>query len=101
MTEQKRPWWVQILRPRFFTPKGFRVVAAALAVLFLVCHAVGLRSYTCVLCGQSPTGDPADALAYGLGALYILVYVAFVVATPILALASLILQTIQFIVARR
>ena len=52
-----KKWWSEILRPRFFTPKGFRILAGAFAVVFLTCHAVGLRSYTCVLCGQSPTGD--------------------------------------------
>jgi len=96
-----RRWWSEILRPRFFTPKGFRILAGAFAVVFLACHVVGLRSYTCVLCGQSPTGDSADVLAFGLGALYLMLYAAFVVATPILALASLVFGGIEAIARRR
>ena len=100
MAERRRAWWVGIFRPRFFTPRGFGVVAAAFVVAFLICHAAGLRSYTCALCGQSPTGDPADVAAYALGLLYIAFYAACVVAAPILAIASLIFRGLE-LAARR
>ena len=100
MSERHRAWWVRILRPRFFTPKGFGTVAAAFVVAFLVCHVAGLRSYTCALCGQPPTGDAADGAAYALGLLYIVFYTACIVAAPILAIASLIFRGLE-VVARR
>ena len=64
-------------------------------MLFLVCHAVGLRSYTCVLCGQAPSGDATDVLALGLGCLYVLAYFLFVVGSPTLALASVIFRVFE------
>ena len=101
MTAQTRLWWDALLRPRFFTPQGFRAVAAALTVAFLACHAAGLRAYTCVLCGTSPTGDVADRWACGLGFLYMVFYYAFVLGAPTLLLASLIFRGVQLLVRVR
>ena len=95
MTTQPRSWWDALLRPRFFTPQGFQAVAAALTAAFLACHAVGLRAYTCVLCGTSPTGDVADRWACGLGFLYMVFYYAFVLGAPTLLLASLIFRGLR------
>ena len=92
MAERKWRWRRLLLPRRLVTPRGFALLAAELAVLFLVCHAFGLRRYTCVLCGQSPTGDPADVVSSALGCLYILAYFLFVVGSPALALASLIFR---------
>jgi len=99
--ETTQSWWRSILRPRFFTPRGFRIVAATLLVAFLACHLAGLRSYTCVLCGQAPTGDPADPVAFSLGALYLILYAGFAIGAPILALASLLFQGIDWALSRR
>lgn len=88
MNATQQTWWQKALRPRLFSPLGFLMLAVGLALVFLGCQLVGLRSYTCVLCGQSPSGNPADGAAYSLGCLYILAYFGAVVAAPIFGLAA-------------
>jgi len=101
MGEQQQAWWRGWLRPRFFSPRGFQALAAAFTVVFLACHVLGLRAYTCVLCGQAPTGDAAARWAFGLGCLYILFYYAFVLGAPTLLLASLLLGALERLARRR
>lgn len=95
MTAKDRTWWDALLRPRFFSPHGFQILAAGLTLAFLACHAAGLRAYTCVLCGTSPTGDVADRWSCGLGSLYMVFYYAFVLGAPTLILASFILRGLE------
>ena len=90
MNGHGRTWWQKALRPQLFSPLGFVMLAVGLALVFVACHLAGLRSYTCVLCGQSPSGNPADGPACSLGCLYVLAYFGAVVAAPILALAAVI-----------
>ncbi|MFW6161200.1 MAG: hypothetical protein ACODAJ_00435 [Planctomycetota bacterium] len=101
MSEDRRGWVARALRPRWFSPRGFRLTAAALVVLFVAVEAAGLRAYTCVLCGQAPTGDPADAVAFGLGALYLVSYGGAVLAAPVLAIGSLVFAGLERLRRRR
>ena len=100
METSKLGWRTFLFPKRLVTPRGFAAVAATFAVLFLVCHALGLRSYTCVLCGQSPTGDAADVMACMLGAVYMLAWFLFVVGSPTLALASAIFRGLEWLPRR-
>jgi hypothetical protein len=76
------------LMGEFFTPKYFVVRAVALALFFFVAHILGLREYTTFLTGT--TGRPGVNLETSalLGTIYICLYLGFMVAAPILALAA-------------
>jgi len=70
------------------SPRGLVVRAAVVALLFAVAHAAGLRAYTSILSGTSPTGNPADVGAALLGCVYVFLYFAFVLAVPIALIAA-------------
>ena len=72
------------------TPAGLLTRAAILAVIFLLCHAAGWRDYATVLCGTDPSSGATHLQAF-LGLIYVLAFLAFTVAAPILALASAVL----------
>jgi hypothetical protein len=74
---------------RLVSPGALLVSAALLAAGFGVCHAVGWRAYTCVLCGSLPAGVSAGAAIVG-GGLYVLTYFATVVFAPILVLTAVL-----------
>jgi len=86
----KRRWWHALFYSRVFSPKGFLLRAAGLAVLFLIVHVLGWRGYTSILCGTSPTGRPSDAKATLFGVAYAGLYLAGVTLVPVLVLASAI-----------
>ncbi|MFT3768593.1 MAG: hypothetical protein QM820_24365 [Minicystis sp.] len=63
-------------------------MAAVIAALFAGAHVLGLRPYTAILSGTAPPGAGGGE-AIILGLLYVLLYFAFVVGAPILAIAAL------------
>ena len=71
-----------------FTPRGMLLRAAALVVVFGICHVAGLRQYTAVLSGSSPGGTQPGALEAVLGGAYVAAYLASVIVAPILAIAA-------------
>ena len=73
---------------RLLSPKGLLTRAAMLALVFLLCHAAGLREYTSVLSGTVPAGATGRVIAVGLAALYLFSYFAFVLLVPVMVLAS-------------
>lgn len=78
----------------FFSPRGFLDRAIMLLLLFAICHFAGLREYTCVISGTSPTGDPADTFASLLGLAYFATYSLALLAAPIFAIAAILLKLI-------
>ena len=79
-----------LLRARLFSPGGFLLRAAVLTALFLAAHLAGLREYTSIICGTSPTGRQADVAAVTLGAAYGVLYFLFVLAVPALVIGAAI-----------
>lgn len=70
------------------SPRGLVVRAAELAAFFGVCHILGMREYTSVLCGMPPVaGGSRELYAFG-GMIYILAYLSFVAVVPILLIAA-------------
>lgn len=78
------------VRAPMFTPQGFVVRALLLTLIFLILELLGLRAYTCILCGSSPTGGAADSTLAILAVIYILSYFAAVLLVPILLIAAAI-----------
>ncbi len=70
-----------------FSPKGLIVRAAVLSAVFLICHLIGLREFTTILCGTYPS-TIMPVLAAGLGFVYVLMYLAFTVVVPVLLIAA-------------
>jgi hypothetical protein len=89
MPETDEKNWNRFLSGKLFSPAGFLFRAVILAVIFLIMELLGLRTYTSVLSGASPSGMVGDKISAVLGWLYIIFYFGFVVLTPILLLASL------------
>lgn len=74
-----------------FSPRGLLIRAAIISVVYLLARLAGLREYTTIISGTSPTGDVSDWWSAGLGVLYVTLYLAFVLAVPVLLIAAALL----------
>ena len=88
-------WYRRASRFALVSPRGFLVLAATLAALFLVCHLAGWREQTSVLCGQLPKGGAEADWALATGLAYALFYFALVLIVPILVLAAGVFALLQ------
>jgi hypothetical protein len=79
---------IRLWRAPMFSPLGFVARAALIAIVYFAANAVGLRAYTTVLSGTSPTGDPTDYLSLFAGCAYVILHFLFVVGVPILLAAA-------------
>jgi hypothetical protein len=70
------------------SPHGLLSCAAILTLTFMFMHLLGLREYTTIISGTSPTGDPQDWFAALIGVFYILFYLAFTMLVPLLLIAA-------------
>lgn len=99
---QKSSWtpWFGLIRAPLFSPRGFLVRAGIISIAYLFCNALGLRAYTSILSGTSPTGGAIDLFDIVLAFTYMLIYFAFVLGVPILILASGFLAAGQSVLTR-
>ena len=81
----------QIIPLEIWTPKGFVVRAAIIALFFAVCHLLGWREHTSFLCGTTGSTSAGGHLSAVLGVIYIVAYLGFVLVAPMLVLAASIL----------
>ena len=89
MGDERRGWRGWVKAP-MLSPLGLLLRAGAIAAVFAVLHALGLREYAAILSGSSPTGGPADAVAAVLALAYILFWFAFVLGVPVLVLGAVL-----------
>lgn len=82
-------------RAEFLSPKDMLQRAAAISGLFLVVHLAGFREDTSVLNGTIGSVALGWDLSTFLAAIYIMVYLAFVIVVPVLVLAATILTVWQ------
>ena len=75
-------------RTPMFSPKGFLTRAAALVVLFAVCHLAGLKEYTSVLCGMPATAGTSKETAAFLGIAYVMTYFMVIIGVPMLVIGA-------------
>lgn len=78
-------------RAEFLSPQDMIQRAAAISGLFLVVHLAGFRDFTSVLNGTIGSLALGWNLSAFLAAVYIMLYLAFVVLVPVLVLAALVL----------
>jgi hypothetical protein len=71
-----------------FSPHGLVARAAIITLIFCIAHLAGLREYTTIISGTSPTGDVRDFWAIFLGAGYTMLYLAFSLVVPALLIAA-------------
>jgi hypothetical protein len=78
-------------RAEFLSARDLLQRAGGISGLFLLAHLAGLREFTSVLNGT--TGSLAAGVKLGafLAAVYILLYLAFVILVPVLVLAAALL----------
>ncbi|HPS02834.1 MAG TPA: hypothetical protein PLA90_14945 [Candidatus Sumerlaeota bacterium] len=86
---------LRILRAPFFSPLGFLIRALAIASVCGLLNLWGLRDYTSVVCGTSPSGNLADKTSILLGMFYAVVYFASYVGAPLFLLAAGILALLE------
>jgi hypothetical protein len=86
---------------RFFTPRGFVVSAVQVSVVFLLLDLAGLRSCTTIFIGAAPAAGWVGRVAAGLGFAYIVFYLAFTVAVPVLLIAAVLLRLSGRVTTRR
>jgi len=83
MQAKGRGWGGEFCSTRYFLMR-----ALALGALFLVAHLAGLREYTTFLSGTAANPEAGLRWSSFLGMVYIVLYLGFVVAAPILILAA-------------
>ena len=79
----------------FLSPRDMLQRAAAIAGSFLLVHLAGLRDFTSVLNGTIGSLALGWDLSAFLAAVYIMLYLAFVILVPVLILAAIILAAWQ------
>ena len=75
--------------------KGFLIRAAIICGVFAICHLLGLREYTSVLCGTPPSGWMSREMGAFFGLLYILLYFAVVLVVPVLVIGAGVFAALQ------
>lgn len=78
-----------------FSPRWLLIRGILLLGLFLILELAGFRDYTCVICGTSPTGNPADQNSIILGMFFVILYFGATMAAPIFLLSSLFSRLLQ------
>jgi len=82
-------------RAEFLSARDLLQRAMAISALFLAAHLAGLRAFTSVLNGTVGSLVVEVKLGAFLAAVYILLYLAFVIVVPVLVLAAVILMVGQ------
>lgn len=84
-----------VRRAEFLSPRDLWQRAGVISVLFLLAHLAGLREFTSTLNGTVGSTAVDVKLGTFLAGVYILLYLAFVILVPVLALAAIILTVGQ------
>jgi hypothetical protein len=82
----------RMLRARGFPPAGMVARALLIALAFGVCHLLGWREHTTFLSGTAASADASLQRTSTLGVIYLVAYFGFVLLTPILILAAMLLK---------
>ena len=83
------------------SPKGMIIRGILIAIVFAVCHALGLREHTSFLSGTSASIETSLNTSAILGVTYIASYFGFVILTPILLIAAGIQALLNLHLRRR
>ena len=81
----------RIWKSEAFSPTAFIVRALVIAVFFCISELLGLREYTSFLSGTSANLTVSWQTSATLGLIHLLLYVAFVLLTPIFLITAALL----------
>lgn len=86
-------FWKKLILEKagFLSPKDLLQRAFFLCVLYFLAHLAGLREYTSVLNGTVGSVALGWNLSAFLAAIYIMLYLAFVILVPVMILAAVLL----------
>ncbi len=87
MSDMPKDWTRRVPFLRLVTPGGLLKAAVTLVVVYVVLHLLEWREYTGFLSGTIAPGAAGTRQAV-MGAFYVFAYLGFVLAVPILLLAS-------------
>jgi undecaprenyl pyrophosphate phosphatase UppP len=90
----------QWIKAPLFSPRGFTVRAIIIALLFAVCHSLGLREYTSFISGTPTSADTSLQTSAVIGLIYMASYFAFVLLTPILLVAAAVQAVLERLLRR-
>jgi hypothetical protein len=100
LAAKKPPGRLSRLLGPALSPHGLLSRAVAVAAAFFICHLAGLRAYTTIISGTSPSGDPKDYVSAALGVLYVVFYVGVTMLVPALLIAAVVLAACFRLAAR-
>lgn len=85
----------ELIRAPFLSPPGLVARALLLAVLFVGCELAGWREHTTFISGTAASADAGINSSVTFGLIYMLAYFGFVLGTPILLIAAVLLGTLR------
>jgi hypothetical protein len=80
--------WKRLFRAELLSPVGFLAVAGLIMLAYGAVEAAGWREHTTFISGTTASADMRWQASAARGLAYMLVYFAFVLLAPILALAA-------------
>jgi hypothetical protein len=90
----------QWIKAPLFSPRGFTARAALIALLFALCHLLGLREHTSFISGTPTSADTSLQTSAILGVIYMVSYFSFVLLTPIFLIAAAIQAQLERLLSR-
>ena len=84
-----QPGWIKTWsKAPVLSPRGMILRGMLVALVFAVCHGLGLREHTSFLSGTSASIETSLNTSAVLGVTYIATYFGFVIFAPILVIAA-------------
>lgn len=97
----KRPNGTKEKAGKLLFPMLLILLALVLALIFLACHALGLRQHTSSLFGMVSTPGVDDELLAGLGLVYVICHMIFFTLVPVLVLGAGLFFLLEWMMGRR
>jgi TRAP-type C4-dicarboxylate transport system permease small subunit len=94
-------WWRLLYHSPLLSPRGLLLRALVVLAVFIALHLAGLREYTSIFSGTSPTDTIPGAGDRALGLIYALFYLLAVVAVPVTVIAAALLFLAVLMIQRR
>jgi hypothetical protein len=85
----------EIIRAPLFSPLGLFARGLLLAVFFGTCELAGWREHTTFLSGTAASAEGGINSSVTFGLIYMLAYFGFVLGTPILFIAAVLLSVLR------
>ncbi len=95
MSPFKESKFYKMFYSNFLSPEWYISRAVIIIILYLFFHFLGLREYTSIICGTSPTDYMGRIFPVTMGVMYGMAYFAFVTLAPIFFISAILLFVFQ------